>query len=570
MFKNYYQDELGRLREAAVEFSKNHPALAPMLDGMSSDPDVERVLEGVAYLTGLVRQKIDDEFPEIIHEMIRHLWPHYLRCFPASTMIRFEPMAVVQQTSPVSAGTYLASVPVNNVTACRFKTIYDVDIHPLAIKNITFDELAGRSPSLKLDLHLNKLNLSSFDSDTLRFHLGGDYNDASYLYLLLREHLKNIRIKSTDSDSEIFLLPNQLKQVGFSHDEGLIPYPANIFPGYRLIQEYFLMPEKFLFLDLTGLEKWKNRGSGHRFEIIFDFDSLPEGVPNLQENSIMLYVTPAVNLFPHDADPIDADHKRSDYLVRPTTDYPDHYQVYSLDRVTGLSEGSSKERKYSPFHSFEATPEDGPVYNEAIKISNSGDRMDHYISVSYGDEIPEFESLSLELTCTNGFLTENLQAGDINVPTESTPSFVTFSNIRRPTVNVLPSLEKNYLWKLVSMFSLNYTSLMDVENLKLLLNLYVFEESRDRVRVTANKNRIEGIKGIEEIPVDRFVMGIMMRGRKIKLKVRSDHFAGLGDMYLFGTMLENFFALYASMNTFTKLVIEDVLTGESYAWPERT
>ena len=85
MFNRYFQDELANLRDLGAEFSESHPAIAPMLSGATTDPDVERLLEGVAFLTALMRQKLDDDFPEIIHELIRLIWPHYLRPIPSSS-----------------------------------------------------------------------------------------------------------------------------------------------------------------------------------------------------------------------------------------------------------------------------------------------------------------------------------------------------------------------------------------------------------------------------------------------------------------------------------------------------
>ncbi|MEE9556699.1 MAG: type VI secretion system baseplate subunit TssF, partial [Candidatus Adiutricales bacterium] len=83
----HYQQELQNLKELAVEFSKAHPALAPMLSGQTQDPDVERLLEGVAFLTGMLREKLEDEFPEIIHGLLDLIFPHYLRPAPSTTMI---------------------------------------------------------------------------------------------------------------------------------------------------------------------------------------------------------------------------------------------------------------------------------------------------------------------------------------------------------------------------------------------------------------------------------------------------------------------------------------------------
>ena len=55
MFNRYFQEELAHLKDLGAEFSKAHPALAPMLSGPTADPDVERLLEGVAFLTGLLQ-----------------------------------------------------------------------------------------------------------------------------------------------------------------------------------------------------------------------------------------------------------------------------------------------------------------------------------------------------------------------------------------------------------------------------------------------------------------------------------------------------------------------------------
>ena len=57
MFNQYFQNELGNLRELGAEFARRYPAVAPMLSGMSTDPDTERLLEGVAFLTAMLRQR---------------------------------------------------------------------------------------------------------------------------------------------------------------------------------------------------------------------------------------------------------------------------------------------------------------------------------------------------------------------------------------------------------------------------------------------------------------------------------------------------------------------------------
>ena len=92
MFNKYYQDELAFLREMGKEFSKAYPALAHMLAERGSDPDVERLMEGFAFLAGRIRQKLDDEFPEITHTLLTLLWPQYLRPIPSMSIVEFTPV----------------------------------------------------------------------------------------------------------------------------------------------------------------------------------------------------------------------------------------------------------------------------------------------------------------------------------------------------------------------------------------------------------------------------------------------------------------------------------------------
>ncbi|HEX9593485.1 MAG TPA: type VI secretion system baseplate subunit TssF, partial [bacterium] len=87
MFNKYYQDELAFLREMGEEFAAAHPQVAHMLAAHGTDPDVERLLEGFAFLTGRIRQKLDDELPEITHTLMGLLWPHYLRPIPAMSVV---------------------------------------------------------------------------------------------------------------------------------------------------------------------------------------------------------------------------------------------------------------------------------------------------------------------------------------------------------------------------------------------------------------------------------------------------------------------------------------------------
>lgn len=570
MLNRYYQEELSKLKDLGAEFSKAHPAIAPMLSGPSSDPDVERLLEGVAFLTALLRQKLDDEFPEIVHELVKLIWPHYLRPIPSTTIISFSPKPALKQSVTIPAGVYIDSVPVDGTT-CHFRTCYDVDVHPISLSEAFFDEAAGRPPAITLRMELQGPNLSDWQPDALRFFLAGDFSRASDLYLLLQNHLQQIEITPTDNGQTLLLTPDHLRPVGFSSSESLFPYPSQSFPGYRILQEYFILPSKFLFLDLVGWERWQNRGEGNRFDIRFELGDLPFPPPRIRTSDFVLAASPAANIFPHEADPIRLDHRKTEYRIRPYGSNSAHFQVYQLDNVVGFVRGSAEKKNYLPFDMFSARHASGPIYYTKLRRTPMQSGFDVFLSFAYPSEAgpPRKETVSVRIHCTNGRLPEGIQIGDISRATSTSPEFVDFKNITPPTANVLPPLGTNLLWRLLSHLSLNYLSLSNAENLKELLELYIFEETRDRTAIIANRKRVAGIESVETSGTERLVSGIMMRGRNVQMKARQDHFASIGDLYLFGSIMDQFLSSYASINTFTQLSIQETLKGELYQWPAR-
>lgn len=570
MFNRYYREELSHLKDLAVEFSKAHPALAPRLAGQSPDPDVERLLEGVAFSAALLRQKLDDEFPEIIHGLMDLIFPHYLRPVPSTAIVQFTPKPSLKDTIRVPKGTSIASLPVDG-TPCQFRTCFDVEAHPLRMTDARLEERPGRAPRIMLGFELAGTRLSAWCPDSLRFFLGGDETEAAGIYLLLNRHVRTIVIKPDQGGQPLSIAPSLLSPGGFSKTEDLIPYPGQSFPGFRLIQEYFLLPQKFLFMDLRGLNRWKERGNGTTFRIIIELDDPPFEPPSIKPDHFVLFATPVVNICEHAAEPIRIDHRREEYPVRPSGLKADHYEVFSVDRVTGLVRGSGERKTYHPFDLFRSHGSGRPVHHIVRRPSVLGRSGRVLLTLPYTKAagVPVEETLSLEITCTNAALPERLQLGDISRPTSSSPALLDFKNITPLTASRRPPLGGNVLWLLLSHLSLNYLSLADADNLKELLGLYIFPEGRDKPRITANRKRIEGIGEVRVEPENRLVSGHMMRGRKIEMTLRQDHFAGRGDMFLFGSILDYFLGAYAGMNTFTRLEVRDTITGETYQWPTR-
>lgn len=566
MTSKYYQQELDSLRDTAMEFAEAYPTIAPQLGGPRPDPDVERILEGVAFLTGQIRSTLDEGFPEFAQGILNQIFPHYLRAIPSATIIQFNPKKILKGELRVPKGTYVDSVPVDGVT-CRFRTSYDLQVFPLSIERIEDDDAPGGRKVITLSFELEAIDLERWNAEKLRFFIGGDYAGASDLLYLLMRNLEKIELKGDGSDRMFSLSPDSLRPLGVQRSDAILEYPSNSFPAYRLLQEYFLMKEKFLFFEVDGLERWHHRGSANRFTMSFTLKDIPIPLPKINFDRFLLHATPAVNLFEADAEPVLLDNRKNELRVRPARDNGGKVQIYSVDTVTGRAKGVARKTEYVPLSVSFRNGGDKPVYQVTFK-SGQDNQMAPYLMVSYpeGYALPNQETLSIQLTCTNGDTPAALRPGDVSKPTSSTSELVEFENIFPPTEHQKPPEGGGMLWRLLSHLSLNYLPIADVENLRSLLGLYVFTGG-DKKNELANRRRIAGIENVEVRPADRMVKGALMRGQEIEITVDREHFSSQGDLFLFGTVLDRLFASYSSLNVYTALSVKDANSGERSEWP---
>jgi len=564
----YFLNELDSLREIAQEFSQANPTLAPQLAQASADPDVERILEGVAFLTAGIRQKIDDDFPEFSQGLLNQIFPHYLRPIPSATIVEFKPTPILKNTLTTPAGTYLDSVVVDEVR-CRYKTTYSVDVSPISITTALSNKTSTGRRVIDLTLKLEGMNLTTWKTDNLRLHVGGDYQGAVDIFFILNHFLDSISLIDAQGN-EITGNNMVVTPVGFDDDFKLLEYPSNSFPAYRLIQEYFSLKEKFLFLDVKGLGEYLNQLSGNTFTLRFYLNEFPFQIPKISAARFVLHATPAVNLFKHEAETFLNDYKRSEYLLRPMRNTNDQYHVYTVDQVVGNNRKLAQKNTYTPMGLFDPDTNNSPVYQTYTRAGESGAALS-YISFSYP---PTFntenkESVQVELTCTNGKHTDKLKAGDISKKTSNTSELVDFINIIAPSSSQDAPTGQSVLWRLLSHLAINYLSLAETDNLKSLLELYIFSGQSGNEQDVANRKRINGITEVAVQACDRLIKGIPMRGQEVQVTVNASHFTSRGDMYLFGMLLDRLMSSFASLNCFTEFSLIDSTTDEIYCWPIR-
>ena len=574
MFRDYFKNELQKLHEIGTEFSKDNPVLAPLLDGSSADPDVERILQGTAFLTANINRKLDDKFPEIIYSLLQIIDPQYLQPVPATTVMEFSPKSNLTEPLQIKKGTYIDSIPVDN-TVCRFKTCYDMTLSPLTIRDVRCQQVSVEGSveeeiEIELDFNLNGISLDNWNEKELILYLGGDYGNATDLYYLLLHFLKEISISNDGGKTSVQIEKDKLDSDGFAQNEALVPFPKNLFPGFRILREYFLFPEKFMFLRLN-IEDWIGRGEGNQFSVSFKCAIPPFSSPKIDKKSFHLHCVPAVNLFQHGSDPVQLKQHQIDVPIEPSGALVESFEVFSIDQVTGFQRSGEGKRTFDPFEKFLLKTGKNPIYQPFFRPSPKGDSLNLHISLAYPPEetISNNEIINVSLTCTNQYVPDSLRAGDISTPTTNTPELATFKNLTAPTLSHSPQLSEKVLWKLLSGLTVNSNALSGLDAFKSLLMHSVIEDGRDKPREIANSKRMNSITELEVRPEERLCGKSLYRGQEIKIKIKSDQFVSSGDMFLFGTILDRFLGTYSSFNTYTALIFEDTVKWETIKWPAR-
>ncbi|WP_260261938.1 type VI secretion system baseplate subunit TssF [Vibrio intestinalis] len=577
----YFREELSFLKEQGKQFTQIHPQLSRYLQGQHADPDVERLLEGFAFLTARLRQKVEDQFPELTHSMINMLWPNYLRPIPSTTVMRFTPDRSLSERQVIKKGTQLDSNAVFG-TSCHFRTCRDVEIYPLVCEDV-ITHRSRKATTINIELNLlGGVTFGEAGIDNLGFYLGGDAFSAQMIYFWINHYLESIEV---DVQGTSFNIPvHGMGVLGFDSQDSVLPYTKNAHEGYRILQEYLSYPDLFNFVKINGLSKSVAKGVTGNFTLKLHFNkTIPSNI-YVSDEQFQLYCVPAINLFEHDADPIDLSGKKAEYKLIPSSRTPSHYEVFSVDQVFSWQDSKDSKarhrgqrRDYKAFESFQHEIErvqsrQSLYYRVRVKDSIRSDGFDHFISFVRADEtyaVDMDESVSLKLTCTNRQLPMELGIGDICQPTDTSPPYATFENITRPTQTLRPMLDGSLQWMLISNLSLNYLSLQSKEALSSILQVYDFKALVDRQAEKVANLRLASILKVESQPVDRIVKGLSVRGLKTILVLDPKCFVSEGELYLFGTVLNHFFALYASINSFHQLEIVNSQNQERYTWDIR-
>lgn len=574
-FLEYYKRELTYLRKMGLAFAEQYPKVAGRLElgpDQCPDPHIERLIESFAFLTARIQYDIESEFPRLSTALLGALYPQFLSPVPSMTVARFEvdPTQgkltsghVIPKHTPLFAQTQQGQT-------CRLRTCYPVVLLPVSLNYAGFEstdkfDFLDARPNVSLVLRLRIESqtgpLEELDFNRLRFYLNGDSMLVFSLYELLFNHVVDVAILNQGSEQPVLLPQNSILPVGFGPDEDVLPYPPNAHDGYRLLQEYFTFPEKFLFLDIDHL---KHSLSGQFFDILFLLDQMPAERLVIDQSTFCLGCTPIINLFNKTSDPIRLDQRYSEYRINPDKRREKITEIHSIAKVSATADDRDTSMTFEPYFSFNHLMEEKDHRSFYFARRQGTGRKDlpgtemflSFVDLDFNPGIPPASTVFAHTLCTNRRLAEELPAGAVLQIERAAPLSSVYT-LSKPTPQIDPPLEGPSLWRLISHLSLNYLSLSQgdesLKALREILRLYCFSDHPE------TQHQISGIQEMSTRQVVRRVGSDAWRGfcRGIEITLVLDERLYVGSSaFLLASVLNRFFPLYVSINSFTQLIIK--------------
>ncbi|ABQ32264.1 MAG: type VI secretion system baseplate subunit TssF [Rhodospirillales bacterium] len=576
----YFNRELVAIRKLAGEFADAHPKIAGRLrlsPDAIDDPHVARLLDGVAYLSARVHQRLDDEFPELTDALLSALYPGFLAPVPSSAIVQFTPKADLQGGAEIDAGFAIETERVRG-HPCRFRTAYPVTLWPVRIAQARLSGqpfvapanplAAGAASVLRIvvETMAPDMTFAKLGMDRLRLFLRGGPAIAPHLHEMLAAHVIGVALAEAPGDpAPVLLDPASVRPVGFADDEALLPWPARGFAGFRLLTEYFAFSDKFRFFDIDGLDRRTLVLDRNRLEIFIYFDrSMTELERALGTEHLALGCTPMVNIFPQRCEPIRLDQTETEYRVIPDARGVGAFEVWGITAVTE-TDAAGNTAPWLPFYRVGRVEDSdvGGQYLEARRPAPVAVGGTETFIAPFGADFdahaPGDKVLSVEAMCLNRDLPAALPFGGGHpVLTALSPhdGIAGIACLTPPGATLRPDLAERGAWRLISHLSLGHLSVVGgaegAAALRDVLRLY------DRAGTAETRGAIEALvavtarPGTARVPGGR--AGSFCRGLDIALEFESKAYHDNG-LFLLGAVLERFLALHGTINSFVRTTL---------------
>jgi len=613
-FLEYYEEELTHIRGLAREFAALHPNVAQNLQIETApcpDPYVERLLEGVAFLAARTRLKVDAEASRYVRNILDALYPDLAGPAPAMTMARLAPGPQVERMlggHEVKAGTRLVTALREGMqTRCTYTTAQPVRLYPLQVALAEYLQDPGalaqagmpdavlRDAAAGLRLVIGRTGpgaLGELSVDRLDLFLGGESRGGPLFDAI--HGLGLAPLARPEGGTQPFARLPGAEMVGVDDGESLLPRVRTSFEGYRLLREYFLMPERFHYARLPGLRQVAKEAGERRLEIVIPLRAARQELSAVGASDFALFVTPIRNLFEHECNLVEVSRRRSSHLVHADRARPRDFEVFRLLRVED-ADSDGPQARLRPLFSMEDSgaspyvyaverrprrPGEDEVRRGQTRTSYTGDDVLVSLARPPGSTLAAdpVRRLDIRALVTNRDLpilddtpTLAMETGD------PVKAIELMRPVRRPRPSLRATLPTgtgaeagmdDITWRLVAQLSLNHLSLAadekEAEPLRALIRLYADRGDPTLARHGRSITRVRSRRTMERLAKPGPLC--FGQGTEITLEVDETLLTGSSALLL-SALLARLFSRHAGINSF---VLTRTLLTQSQtevAWP---
>ena len=580
----YYEKQLQEFGQQSREFASKYPKIAQRLSlnqEQIDDPHIERLIQAFSLISARIDKKLADSYDIFTRSIFEVMFPQYLKPFPACSVVSFEDINKIKQLTDrhvIPKATTLRAKSTRGVQ-CEYQTVQDVVLLPIQLKQIKFKT----HPSAHMHLNQNATLSMGFEIFSQKNQLLAQENLPIFLDAISNfplQVLDSIFKASTSFSIRVgqnsFDIANPFEIMGFDELQSVLPIDQHTHHAYRLLMEYFCVPEKFNFLKLKldfikyfNLEQSEFELQMH-FKLNLNDQASIRNYSELNAANFKLFATPIVNLFKKQAEPQKINHKRMEYPLITDAHHPEYYQAYSILKMNMVREKSDQDQVFYPVLPFFAMShyhQDKVQFFYSLnpeQMKNKHQELNYsVISRALEPHATQSDFISTEILCTNRELPYESYNKDQNALTLNDSNLARRAlMLKRPSIPYYFEQNKKEQWRIISHLSLNNLSLMKgdaVSHIKELLALYNLSKSKE------NQIIIDAIKNIQFSTTQKLVESkpfpLFVRGLKVEVEVDAEVFRG-HSLYIFSQLLTHVFNLKVNMNSFVDVIIVDVNTQQ--------
>ena len=453
------------------EFAAQYPKIASRLALDTTDipdPYVERLLEGVSFLTARTQLKLDAEYPRFVQRILEVVYPDFINQKPAAAIVNLEPTNQYNADviNLLERGKILRSLPIDEFkVSCPFSVTKTTEILPLHIEKAKYTDSIGYLPNtlpalkqssskkvqsaLRLDFSLSVPGAcSEMLPDELSIFLGTELSKSSSLLFLLASECVGVVCHSYENPKQWYYpLPTTPEHRGFREDEALSFNLDKSVSAFRIMQEYSRLPEKFLFISQKNIKQAIQQAEkqGHLpkvpehleeivndkgvnkkiityrkryFSLSFLFSNkIPELTELIGVDDFSVNAVPVVNLFRKKSSRFPVNIQDQEHHVVIDRTQPLNYEVYAIEQVKGFDTNNLQTVVFSPMYK---APDIG-LFPEA-------QTQHDYFSVRRADRVPS------ENSAKNGFRSSYL-GSEVFLSLANNQNYAFNSNVQHLSVD---------------------------------------------------------------------------------------------------------------------------------------